>query len=107
MSAIRLTWSAVAVAATLLAGCQKFAPNNVNGEVPNVVVGNAKVMKEQVESKSFRTGAAPKVVVDTFNGAVTVTRGEDGTVAAEVTKRGGGETEEAALAMLQKLDVRI
>src|SRR2546430_6545198 len=104
MSLFRTAWLTAAATATLLAGCQKITPNITFTGAS--VTTSAKVMKEEAVAKSFPTGPAPKVVVELFSGAITVTRGDDGTVAAEVTKRGGGDTEEAAREMLKKIDVQ-
>lgn len=62
---------------------------------------------EEVVAESFTTGPAPKVVVDTFNGAVAVHTGATGRVAATVTKRGSGVTQEAANDDLENIDVQI
>src|SRR5438067_12473751 len=105
MSAVRIV--SLSAAAILLTGCQRVGPNAVANVGANVVqiTTNAKVMKEEIVSKAFQAGAAPQVVVDLFSGPITVTRGDDGNVAAEVTKRGGGETEADAVEMLKKIEV--
>jgi DUF4097 and DUF4098 domain-containing protein YvlB len=101
MFAVRIV--CLAAATTLLAGCQRVGPNVVVNGVQ--ITTDAKVMKEEVAAKSFQTGATPHVVVELFSGPISVTRGDDGTVAAEVTKRGGGETEADAAAMLKRIDL--
>jgi DUF4097 and DUF4098 domain-containing protein YvlB len=86
----------------LVVGCQRIT---INGGVS--VTTTAKVMKDEVVAREFETGAQPQVIVEIFVGSITVERGEEGKVAAEVTKRGGGETEAEALDMLKKLDVQM
>src|SRR5205823_12632074 len=51
----------------LIAGCQRI---DVTAGVS--VSTTAKVMKDEVVAKSFKTSAAPQIVVDTFAGAITV-----------------------------------
>jgi DUF4097 and DUF4098 domain-containing protein YvlB len=92
-------------AAVLLTGCQRVSPNGITNGVQ--ITTSAKVMKEEVVSKAFQTGAAPQIVVELFSGPIAVTRGDDGAVAAEVTKRGGGETEADAAEMLKKIEVTL
>jgi RNA polymerase sigma factor (sigma-70 family) len=58
-----------------------------------------------VIKKSFRTGAAPRLVVDTFNGGIEVTVGAGNTVAVEVTKEAHAKTEEDAQTELKNIDV--
>jgi hypothetical protein len=50
------------------------------------------ITAEEVISESFPVGAAPRVVVETFNGRIDVNAGTDGQVAVEATKRGAGFT---------------
>ncbi len=55
-------------------------------------------------SEDFKTSNAPKIVVDTFNGAIDVSRGNDGEVLVDVIKRASGidqPTAEAALNTVQ------
>jgi hypothetical protein len=86
----------------LVGGCQRVL---VNGGVS--VTTTAKVMKDEVVARTFETGAQPQVIVEIFAGGITVVRGDDGKIAAEVTKRGGGETEAEAIDMLKKLDLQM
>ncbi len=51
---------------------------------------------EDSVTKTFKTAATPRVVVDTFNGEVTVTIGESAAAKAVVTKWSTGSTQEAA-----------
>lgn len=67
-------------------------------------VGN-RVTAQKVVTKSFPTKAPPKVLVETFNGRVDVTATSAGEVHAEVTKRAGAGTQEAAEADLDNIDV--
>ena len=91
--------SIIVLLALAVAGCQRISGISVTT--------TAKVMKDEPVAKSFKTSATPKVIVDVFSGSITVTRGEDATVDAEVTKRGGGDTETEALEMLKKLDLKM
>jgi hypothetical protein len=87
------------VLALVVAGCQRVSGLNFST--------TAKVMRDEPVAKSFKTSATPKVIVEVFAGSITVTRGDEATVDAEVTKRGGGETETEALEMLKKLDLKM
>src|SRR5262249_19878180 len=51
---------------------------------------------EEVINKSFRTGRAPRLIVETFNGGIDVVAKTEGTVDVRITKRGTGQTEEDA-----------
>jgi DUF4097 and DUF4098 domain-containing protein YvlB len=82
-----------------LTGCQRVSGVNFTT--------SAKVMRDEPVAKSFKTSATPKVIVDVFAGSIAVTRGDEATVDAEVTKRGGGDTETEALEMLKKLDLKM
>jgi DUF4097 and DUF4098 domain-containing protein YvlB len=57
---------------------------------------NGSVQVTEPESESFPVGPEPYVVVDTFNGRVTVEATSNGSVEARITRRGSGVTEEAA-----------
>lgn len=83
----------VAAAVVALAGCGWIGANRVTAE--------------KVVSKSFPTKAPPKVIVETFNGRVDVTATSPGEVHAEVTKRAGASTQEAAEADLDNIDVTL
>jgi DUF4097 and DUF4098 domain-containing protein YvlB len=102
MSAARTVWLSLTVAATLGTGCLRVIPSPVQ-----VVVNSGAVTKDEVVSRSFATGAAPHVTVELFSGEITVTKGDGNAVRAEVTKRGRGDTEEAAQEMLKKIDVQM
>ena len=47
-------------------------------------------------TKSFKTGPAPSVVLDLFNGTIEVVADAAGTVDARLTKQSQAETKEAA-----------
>jgi DUF4097 and DUF4098 domain-containing protein YvlB len=64
-----------------------------------------RVTVREVVKKSFRTGAAPGLSVETFNGSIEVTAGTGNTIAVEVTKQAHGKTEDEAQAELKNLDV--
>jgi hypothetical protein len=53
----------------------------------------------------FSVSRTPQVVVETFNGAIEVARGEPDRVDCVVTKRASAADEEAALAALSRIDV--
>jgi DUF4097 and DUF4098 domain-containing protein YvlB len=63
------------------------------------------VKAEKTEQHSFSVSARPSVVVETFNGAITVRNASDGKVEAVVTKVGSGATKEAAEADLKNVSV--
>lgn len=60
---------------------------------------------EQIVSESFDVGAAPHIVVETFNGAIEVFASEGGTVQADVTKRGAGGSQTEAEDDLNNIEV--
>jgi DUF4097 and DUF4098 domain-containing protein YvlB len=64
-----------------------------------------RVTVREVVKKSFRTGAAPGLNVETFNGSIQVTAGTGTTITVEVTKQAHGKTEDEAQAELKNLDV--
>ncbi|MFN8619465.1 MAG: DUF4097 family beta strand repeat-containing protein [Chloroflexota bacterium] len=70
----------VALLASLLAGC------TVNGTV----------QETEEERQSFQVGASPRVIVESFNGRISVVSGSDGTVEARVNKRGSGTSSDTA-----------
>jgi len=81
-----LMMSLVLLACSALAGC------GVSG-----IAGLYERFKaEDTVTKTFKTAATPRVVVDTFNGEVSVTIAESGTAKAVVTKFSTGNTQEAA-----------
>ncbi len=57
------------------------------------------------ESAVFETGATPKIVVETFNGAIDISNGMDDEVVAEVTKRASGFDEQSAENNLDAIEV--
>jgi DUF4097 and DUF4098 domain-containing protein YvlB len=56
-------------------------------------------------SEDFKTSDAPKIVVDTFNGSIDVSRGNDGEVQVDVTKQASGIDEATAQAALDNVQV--
>jgi RNA polymerase sigma factor (sigma-70 family) len=67
--------------------------------------GRAKA--EEVLNKSFKTKSTPKLVVETFNGPITVTTVDKGGVTAKVVKTVQAATEEAAKEDLKNVDVQM
>jgi RNA polymerase sigma factor (sigma-70 family) len=62
---------------------------------------------EEVVTKSFKTKAAPRLVVETFNGHVAVKTGAPGTTTARVVKSAQAATREAAAEVLKTVDVEL
>ena len=60
---------------------------------------------QRTDSKSLIVDLAPVVVVDTFNGRISVTAGLDGVVEARVTSRGSGTSQADAEADLANVQV--
>src|SRR5262249_44545769 len=84
--------------------------NNSNGVTTISVNGQTVVLKEtekEAVSKTFQTGPAPNVVVEVFNGNITVEAAPEGAVEVEVTKTVLGETREEAKANLEYIDVQM
>jgi hypothetical protein len=65
----------------------------------------AAVRVEQENSKEFATAAAPRIVVETFNGAIHVQSSADNQVRAVVTRAGFGVNEADAQEDLAEIDV--
>lgn len=65
------------------------------------------VYSQSEERQSVPVGLAPLVVVDTFNGRITVTAGGDDTVDVRVTARGSGSDQAEADADLAKVAVSV
>jgi RNA polymerase sigma factor (sigma-70 family) len=61
----------------------------------------------EVVTKSFKTGRAPRLVVETFNGPITVKADAKGEIKATLTKRARADTEAAAKEALKELDIRL
>ncbi len=53
----------------------------------------------------FSTGPHPKIIVETFNGSIDISNGEQDEVVVEVIKRASGFDEKAALANLEAIEV--
>jgi hypothetical protein len=60
---------------------------------------------EETVTQSFTTAAAPRVVVEMFNGSIDVATGTDNTVNIDVKKRGGGISQAAAEDDLKNVEV--
>jgi hypothetical protein len=63
------------------------------------------VKAEKAEQRSFSVSGQPSVIVDTFNGSLTVKAASEGKVEAVITKIGSGATMEAAQADLENVIV--
>jgi RNA polymerase sigma factor (sigma-70 family) len=72
---------------------------------PNKDQGQHKVTEKI--TKSFKTGLAPRVILETFNGDVTIKANSKNGVSVELTQEGRGETDEAAREALKALDIKI
>ncbi len=62
---------------------------------------------EEVVSSSFKTGKAPRVVVELFNGDIDLAARAEGTVGVRVTKRAEAEDEAHARDVLRAIEVRM
>jgi hypothetical protein len=60
---------------------------------------------EEVVSKSFKTGKAPRLIVEMFNGGIEIVAKNEESVEAKVTKKGWGSTDEEAKEQLKEVDV--
>ena len=60
---------------------------------------------EETVTQSFTPAAAPRIVVEMFNGSVDVVTGSDNTVKVDVIKRGGGMSQAAAEDDLKNVEV--
>ena len=58
-------------------------------------------------SEVFSTDATPKIVVETFNGSIDVSNGQDNEVVVEVTKRASGFDDAAAARNLEHVEVSL
>jgi RNA polymerase sigma factor (sigma-70 family) len=67
--------------------------------------GRAKV--EEVLTRSFKTGKAPQLAVEVFNGGIEVVVGTEGAVEARLTKRSRADTEEEAREGLKNVEVQM
>lgn len=68
-------------------------------------LGRAEVTQEV--ANSFSVGDAPQVIVETFDGGITVRRGISGQVECRVVKRVHAENSETAQAELERLNVEM
>jgi RNA polymerase sigma factor (sigma-70 family) len=66
---------------------------------------DSRATAKAVESKTFKTGKAPTVILETFNGGINVAVGEGNTVKVEVTKQTRAESDEAAKDLLKKIEL--
>jgi hypothetical protein len=62
---------------------------------------------EEEITRSFPTRGTPRVVVDTFNGAIDTVTGDDQAVEIKVTKRTSGSSQEDAEADLDNIEVAL
>ncbi len=62
---------------------------------------------EEALTKSFKTGKAPPVAVEVFNGGIAVVVGAEGAVEARLTKRSRAETEDEAVEGLKNVEVEM
>jgi RNA polymerase sigma factor (sigma-70 family) len=62
---------------------------------------------EETVSKSFKTGSAPRVIVELFNGGITVNAGADDGVQVRATKYGRAATAEDAKKALESVVVKM
>jgi RNA polymerase sigma factor (sigma-70 family) len=69
--------------------------------------GDGHATTEEIVHKNFKTGGAPRIVVELYNGAIVVNANAEGTVDAKVTKRARAESDEAAKALLKEIDVAL
>jgi RNA polymerase sigma factor (sigma-70 family) len=67
--------------------------------------GDKRSRAEEVVTKSFKTKGSPRLVVETFNGAITVTTGDKDVAKATVTKSSRDKTEKAAAEDLKNIEV--
>jgi hypothetical protein len=66
---------------------------------------NGSVTEIEDQREEFQVGATPIVIVETFNGRISVQLGADGVVAARVMTRGSGTSSETAQRDLQNIAV--
>ena len=59
----------------------------------------------QTESDVFKTGASPKIIVETFNGSIDISNGLEDEVAVEVTKHASGFDQQSAELNLERIEV--
>ena len=106
-------WGFAALSAMVilaLSGCgvlveavRDAARGALSGAVPGL---NAYRAEEKV-GQIFSAGAAPEVVVETFNGAIDVVAGAGDQVAVEVTKRASGPSDSNARDALSTIEVTL
>jgi RNA polymerase sigma factor (sigma-70 family) len=68
---------------------------------------HAHVSVKDVVTQTFKTGTAPRLVVELFNGGIEVVAKGNRTVSARVTKQGSGDSDEAAREALKRVDVKM
>ena len=61
----------------------------------------------ETESDLFKTGANPKIIVETFNGSIDISNGHEDEVAVEVTKHASGFDQQAAELNLERVEVQM
>ena len=60
---------------------------------------------DETVSQSFTAAQTPHIVVQMFNGGIDVVTGSDNTIRVDVTKRGGGNSQQAAQDDLKNVEV--
>jgi len=92
----RAGWARLALALSLL---PLLALTGCAAVMANLVKATA------TEQRSFTASAQPSVIVETYNGPITVKVSSENKVAATVTKTGSGANKEAAEADLKNVGV--
>lgn len=96
---------------TGISGSNSVSVSTTGDSVTRITVNGQTVeLKERekdVVREAFKTGAAPRVVVEVFAGKIAVEAGAEGAVEAEVTRVAAGETKEEAKANLKLIDVQM
>ncbi len=64
------------------------------------------VVETEDERQAFQVGASPRIIVETFNGRISIAASGDGTVEARVQKRGSGTSSAAAKRDLDRVAVK-
>jgi RNA polymerase sigma factor (sigma-70 family) len=86
---------------------KKPAADRAKDKGKRVFVQESRQKAEEVVTKSFKTGNAPSVTVDLFNGGITIIADATGEVRARLTKEGRAATEEEAKESLKNIDIEM
>jgi RNA polymerase sigma factor (sigma-70 family) len=62
---------------------------------------------EEVVTRSFKTGRAPTLVVEVFNGAIDIVTGAEDAVEARVVKKAEADTQDAAQEAVKDIEVKM